>query len=143
MAKMNLTDEQLILIKKLIELGKCMADQIQRIMENHKLTDIPGNLFSIIVGNYSCDVSYGIDNYESGNIHLTKVKEENRYVPVGTNSPEYEILFATPELRERLLDILSRSETFNSRSLFTDGSIDDPSVDLRGNLKDGNSVAEP
>ena len=140
--KMNLTDDQLLLVKKLIEVGTCMADQIRLIMEHHGLDEISGNYLNISVTSYANDVSYGISTFDSGNIHLTKGKDDTKYVPVGNNSPEYEILFASKELRERLLDVLSRSETFNPRGMFTDGSIDDPLLGHWGNLSDGNSVAE-
>lgn len=125
------TAEQMKALKSMIEFTENFADQILYIMRHHGLDLADG-----------CDLKIGINpnqklvnrmisfgcsyKKDAGEITLTRGEKDERYIPTGKNSPEYEILFATEEMAERIRQILQREKPLPPDGLWI-SSDDNPS----------------
>ena len=107
----KLTDyQQDIILKGLMNTCGHFADQILYIMKNHGLDRIDGARLTIMV-EPKClftteSISFGASiNHDSGYICLTKGRrsKNEQFVPTGTNSAEYELLFADETVRQAIL----------------------------------------
>ena len=111
----TLTDQQLTVTKGLAEFAERMADQMLHIMENHGLDKIEGFKIQVNVDPHKIfttnEVIIGNDPMsESGYVNLARGKQFNGYQPLGKNSPEYELLFASEEVRERMQRFLDSAK---------------------------------
>ena len=131
------TDDQLVVIKRLMEICGSFADQILHIMQNHDLCKVKGTKVKIEV-----DPAYptivkmiefgdGIEA-ESGHIKMTKGMEEKEYGAIGKNSAEYEILFAPPEVAERIREVLKRAHPICPDGMWIGDDRNLPPLDCRG-----------
>ena len=111
----KLTNEQLTKVKELVEVAEAMSEQLFHIMENHGLTKIPGVGISISVEPglrfTTKNIAFGKRGSDAGYVSLAKGKYEDEFAAYGNeNSTEYEILFAKKELRERMLQYISKEK---------------------------------
>ena len=104
----KLTDRQQEVMKSMVEFSEVFADQIYDIMRNHGLSNIDGCGLQISV-DPSClftteVVAFGREDSDSGYIYLTKGRRSSneRFVPTGKNSHEYELLFADEATRIKM-----------------------------------------
>lgn len=136
-----LSDEQLGVVKQMLDYSMNFADQIYHIMENHGLTEMYGAELTIEVNprytGATKVVNFGRDiDYDCGHVELTRGKEEKRYVPTGKNSPEYEYLFADPAIKERLRKIVDGEKPLPPDGLWIGDSRNDPPVDCGDEVND-------
>lgn len=139
------SDEQLIIIKGLMEICELFADQILHIMQNHGLDKVNGTCVKIEVDPAYSLVTKQLEfgrslEADSGYIKLTRGLEEATYGATGKNSAEYEILFAPPEVAERIRKVLKRTANVPATSLLDDTDRSLPDVDRGVSVND--SVAE-
>ena len=131
------TDDQLVVIKRLMEICGSFADQILHIMQNHGLCEVKGTKVKIEVDPEYSTIAKMIEfgdsiESDSGRIKLTKGLEENKYGAVGKNSAEYEILFAPPEVAERIREVLKRAKPICPDGLWIGDDRNDPPLDCYG-----------
>ena len=136
------SDEQMIVIKGLIEICENFADQIYHIMTNHGL-DAPMKIE--VDPNYTriCRiVEFGeiCSNKGCGHIRLVKGKDEYEFANVDRNSPEYECLLAGSEALKRAGRVIQKESGFIPDDLPFCDSGDNPAVDSGVSLN--GSVAE-
>ena len=111
----KLTDQQLTVTKGLAEFAERMADQMLHIMENHGLDKIEGFRIQVTVDPKRMlttnEVVIGTDvGCDAGCVNLARGKQFYGYEPLGKNSPEYELLFADEEIRERMQRFLDSAK---------------------------------
>ena len=131
------TDDQLVVIKRLMEICGSFADQILHIMQNHDLCKVKGTKVKIEV-----DPAYptivkmiefgSVIEADSGHIKLTKGLNEDEYGAIGKNSAEYEILFAQPEVAERIREVLKKAKPVYPDGLWVGDDRSLPPLDCRG-----------
>ena len=131
------TDEQFAVIKSMVKLAETVADQILHIMQNHGLDRVEGCRLMIDVDPSSDlltrEIVFGSSvDKEAGQIELTRGKDEKQYAPCGSNSPEYEVLFATPEVAERMRRLFAAKVPVCSGGLWFGDNGNDPPMDSRG-----------
>lgn len=105
-----LTEYQQGILKSLMNICGHFADQILYIMKNHGLDKIDGSRLTIMV-DPKClftteSVSFGSGlEHDSGYVLITKGRrmKNEPFVPTGTNSAEYELLFADETVRQAIL----------------------------------------
>lgn len=131
-------------VKIITEYCERVADNVLRMMTDHGLDRVNGMQMTINVDpalKYTtCAVAIGCkENMERGRsagyCMLARGKEENGYVPTGTNSPEYEQLFADDALRARMLACRKDEKPLPPDGLWLSAYDDYPAVDDRGNVK--------
>lgn len=131
----KLTDDQIKIVESMVKLSQNFADQILHIMRNHGLDKVDGCFLNIAVAPellfVTESVTYGIDGTDSGKITLTKGRrlENERFVPTGENSPEYEYLFADETVRSRMEKILQREKPLPPDGLWIGDPRNDSPVD--------------
>ena len=129
----KLTDDQLLTVKSMGQYAENFADQMYHIMQNHDLDKVDGFRIRIDVFPASdlTTKKVSIGNYldqDAGFVMLTKGKKDDRYAPNGTNSAEYEWLFADPALAERMRKIVGRENPLPPDGLWIGDSRNDPPV---------------
>ena len=127
------TDEQLKILAGMIDQAKVFTDHLNHIMVNHGLDRVEGaGLLIEIDPKYDhsrCRIEFGKDESDAGYIELLRGKNEDEYEPYGTNSPEYEYLFAKPSLKERMRKIIADKRPLPPDGLWVGDSRNDPPVD--------------
>jgi len=131
----KLTAEQLEVVKKMTEFAEATANQIYHIMTNHGLDKVEGcrininvtpeyniTTMNIVVGSPESRNSFGY-------IDLARGKDEEKYAPIGTNSAEYELLFADEAIRSRMEEILHRKKPLPPDGLWVGADRNCDSVD--------------
>ena len=108
------TDEQLKVVKSVVEYAEQFADGLWKIMQNHGIDKIAGSgiLIEVNPDQDLCNrrVEFGKENSPAGFVTLTRGKTENKYTCLGKNSPEYEFMFAPPEWSDRMREIVKGSK---------------------------------
>ena len=132
------TDDQLRTIKSLMEMCENFADQILHIMQNHGLDKVKGTKVLIDVEpqyHYVArTLEFGVmGDPDTGFVKLCKGLEDNRYVPTGKNSAEYECLFADEKTAERIRQVL-QGKPLPPDGLWISSGDDGPAVDDRRDL---------
>ena len=139
---MKLTKEQQEVVKALVPIAGNMADQILSVMKNHELDKIDGCELTIDVRPeylFSTEfIQFGNVGKDSGIIRMGKGRRSSneKWVPIGKNTAEYELLFADESIRSRMEEIM-----FGEKELPPDGLCvgdfddSDPVVD-RGNVSE-------
>ena len=133
--EVKFTDEQLMVVKSMVEFAENFADQLWKIMVDHGLDKVEGCGITIDV-DPSHDmilrrVEFGKSDSDAGYVDLSKGRNEKRYVPSGTNSPEYEWLFADPAFADRMREIVKRAKPLPPDGLWVGDPRNDPPVDCR------------
>ena len=111
----RLTSEQMVIIKGLMEYAQAFCDQVFHIMQNHGLDKVNGCSLSLYVDpkcqfvNENVVIGNSITE-DFGRIQMSKGLNEMNFSPLGKNSAEYELLFATGELKEALRKVLMTDE---------------------------------
>ena len=131
------TDDQLATIKSLMEICENFADQVWHIIQNHELDKVEGTVLKIEVNPayelITKEIQFGQSlESDSGTVKLSKGKKENRYAPTGKNSAEYECLFATPEVAERISRILKNTKPVLSNDIWIGDDHNNPPLDCNG-----------
>lgn len=114
---LELTDNQIGIVKGIVEYAEAFADQVFHIMQNHGLDKVDGvQLVVEINPKFSLttkSIDFGADvDRDSGHIEVTKGRNEKQYVPTGKNSTEYQLLFVPEDLRRRMEAILKGEKPF-------------------------------
>jgi hypothetical protein len=129
------TDEQLQVIKSMVEYAETFLNGLWHIMQNHGIDKVEGGgiLLEINPESDLCTrrIEFGKSNSDAGFVELTRGRSEKAYVPVGTNSPEYEWLFADPAFAERMRQICKRAKPLPPDGLWIGDGRNDPPVDHR------------
>ena len=133
----KLTDEQLVTVKSMMEICEIFADHILHIMQNHGLDKVDGSVVKIEVNPaYSLitkELQFGRElSADSGFIKLTRGLEEKKYGATGKNSPEYECLFAEPEIAERIRNVLKNTKPVLPRDIWIGDDSNNPPLDCYG-----------
>ena len=129
----KLTDEQLSAVKGMVEFAENMADQFMKIMEDHELDKVKGCRLtvtvipSLLLTNKKVEV--GFPDTDFGCITLTKGRKDEKFAATGTNSTEYELLFADEALRSRMEKVLHREKPLPPDGLWVGDDRNDPPVD--------------
>ena len=131
------TDDQLATIKSLMEICENFADQVWHIMQNHGLDKVDGTVLKIEVNPayelITKEIQFGQNlESDSGTVKMTKGMKENRYAPTGKNSAEYECLFATPEVAERISRILKNPKPVPPFDIWIGDDRNNPPLDCNG-----------
>ena len=113
--KTELTSQQLLVVKGMMEYAQAFADQMYHIMKNHGLDKIDGCNVLVNIDpklNTSTESIYFGDTVETdfGKIRMEKGNTDKKFCVVGRNSAKYELLFANDELKEVMKKILTVSE---------------------------------
>lgn len=111
----KLTDYQMKIVKNLVKYGEAVSHQILHIMRNHGLDQVEGCKFLIEVDPKHDFVTQIVEfgnsiGSDSGKISMVRGKRDAKFTPCGTNSAEYELLFADENLRSRMEKILKREK---------------------------------
>lgn len=113
------TERQMEVVEQMVKTCEAFADQLLHIMQNHKLDMVDGCKVQIDVdpaypltarvvqfGKRHIDVEKADfrqdDFYPSGYVRIAKGLHDSRYKSFGMNSPEYEVMFAPPEIKEQM-----------------------------------------
>ena len=131
------TDDQLLTIKSMMEICGRFADHILHIMQNHGLDKVKGTCVKMEI---DPDFKYVAKQLEfgkniesdSGYIKLTRGLEEETYGATGKNSHEYEVLFAPPEVAERISRILKNPKPVPPFDIWIGDDRNDPPLDCNG-----------
>lgn len=109
--KIKFTEDQLQAVKGIIEFTELFCDQVWQIMVNHGLDKVKGCALHIDVDPEldltTKSIHFGESCTDAGSVFLSRGKEEDHYAPFGTNSPEYELMFAQPAVKEMMQNILA------------------------------------
>ena len=115
----KLTEHQLMIIQGMVQYAEAMANQLFHIMENHGLDKVEGFRIRIDVNPEYEMVTKGVrigyrTNLENGLpggfCDLVSGRKEEKYAPIGKNSPEYELLFADEAVRKAMEKVLHREK---------------------------------
>lgn len=130
----KLTEKQMKVVKELMEYSQAFANQVLNIMRNHELDKLNGCNLSITVNPewyYATrTISMGHDAHcEFGRIEMTRGMANAKYSPMGTNSAEYELLFADEEMRSRMEKVLQPERPLPPDGLWVGDPRNDSPVD--------------
>ena len=111
----RLTKEQLTIVEGMMQYAQAFADQIYHIMRNHGLDKIDGCDVTVSIDpllNDSTECVYFGNSVETGfgRIRMEKGKNDKKFIPVGTNSTEYELMFADEQVKEAMRAILNANK---------------------------------
>lgn len=129
----KLTEQQLKVVKGMVEITEAYANQMLHIMENHGLDKVEGCRLMVTIDpclHYTTrDIYLGRDIRDDfGAICLTRGKSDAEYEPLGKNSCEYEKLFASKALRGRLEKSVQREKPLPPDGLWIGDSRNDAPV---------------
>ena len=119
MPGVKFTDKQLSAIRDMMRIAGNFADQLHKIMIDFEMDKVEGCQLRIDI-NPSCsfvtkELEFGLMGTDAGFVRLSRGKNETGYSPLGTNSPEYEWLFADPAIAERIQRIVLGSQVEQPR----------------------------
>lgn len=124
-------------VKKLVTVAEAMAEQLFHIMENNGLVKVPGAAISVSVEPglrfTTKSIVFGHRGSDAGYVAIARGRYDNEYAAYGNdNSTEYEILFASEELRERILRYIGKKEPVCPDGLWIGDDRNDPPLDCYG-----------
>ena len=130
----KLTDDQMKIVKGMMEYSQKFADQMLHVMKNHGLDKINGCYLRISVDpemRFTTKmVQIGKDLADDfGKIDMSRGAYHEKYTADGVNSPEYEYLFADEAVRRELAKILYPKKPLPPDGLWIGDSRNDPPVD--------------
>jgi len=119
----KLNGDQMVIVQGLMEYAQAFCDQVMHIMKNHGLDKVDGCNLQLYVDPKPSLVQKSITIGEEiskdfGRIKMTIGENETKYTPLGTNSAEYELLFADESIKEAMAKALNKH---NEKPLPTDG----------------------
>ena len=129
------TEEQLKAVKGLIEAAEAMSAQLLYVMKNHNLDSVEGCEIAISVvpeNLFTTEfIQFGNVNKDSGIIRLGKGRRSRneKWVPFGSNSAEYELLFADEDLKRKLQESKTREKPLPPDGLWIGDDRNNPPVD--------------
>lgn len=129
------TEEQLKAVKGLIEAAEAMSMQLLHIIKNHGLDSVEGCEIAISVvpeNLFTTEfIQFGNVNKDSGIIRLGKGRRSRneKWVPFGSNSAEYELLFADEDLKRKLQESKTREKPLPPDGLWIGDDRNNPPVD--------------
>ncbi len=105
------TDEQLLRIREILEIGCCYADVLKKVVTEAGLDKVDGFSLEIHVEprfeSRQTEVTLGYStNTDAGFVKLTKGADDERYVPTDKCSPEYGCLFIPADVAKRMRKVL-------------------------------------
>lgn len=110
----KLTEDQLQIVEGMADFAKALASHFLTVMENHGLDQIEGCKLAISVDpslHYTtCNIHIGELNSDFGHVSIAKGRKDEKFEVYGTNSPEYEMLFADEATRKRMEKLLHREK---------------------------------
>ena len=111
---MKLTQEQLEVVKSMIEFAEVFTDQMYTIMVNHGLDKVDGCYFNISIDPSleltTKHIRVGERDTDFGVLNASRGKHEAKFTPFGNNSAEYELLLAGEELKEKMANVLKKGK---------------------------------
>ena len=140
----RMTREQYKAVADITRYCEHAAENILMLMQHHGLDKVDGMQFSISVDPKfklsTKAVTIGAaSNMETGRIAgyclLASGEDEEKYAPIGTNSPEYERIFASDELKERMREIRNAEKPLPPDGLWLSAYDDFPAVADRGYVR--------
>ena len=135
LGEIDYTDDQLKIVKAMMEMAENFTDQLWHIMENHGLNKKEGCGILIEINpkypSFMKRIEFGEGNSPSGYIELVKGESDKYYVPTSNegNSPEYEFLFALPTLAKRMQKIADNAKPLPADGLWVGADYNSDHVD--------------
>ena len=109
----KLTEQQLLVVKKMVEFAEASASQIYHIMKNHGLDKVEGCYLNLSVDPTrtlkTMNVFVGGDD-DFGHINLARGEHDDEFTAYGRNTPEYEKLFASEAVRKAMEESAKREK---------------------------------
>ena len=129
----KLSEDQQEKLKHMVEFAEVFACQMHEIMKNHGLADIDGCRLYITVdpsSKYLTEhILFGKTGSDAGVINLGKGKNDAKFAPFGSNSAEYELLFADETVRKAIEARLNREKPLPPDGLWISVYSDNDPVD--------------
>lgn len=116
------TDEQLLRIREILEIGCCYADVLKKVVTEAGLDKVDGFSLEIHVEprfeSRQTEVTLGYSTRtDAGFVKLAKGEDDERYVPADKCSPEYGCLFIPADVAERMRKVLDGERAASAGSL--------------------------
>lgn len=142
----KLTKHQMMILKKMVEIGEATANQMYHIMENHGLDKVDGFEFAIEIKPQYDSIAKKIivgsftnlkEDKDAGFCQLVAPENGDKYELLWKNSPEYELLFADEAVRSAMEKMLHREKPLPPDGLWVGASCNsDPVVDWEWDMND-------
>ena len=109
--KVQLNEEQMVILKGMMEYAQSFCDAMNKVMVNHGLDKIEGCMMHIDIDpSFEMTrerISIGEVGTDFGRVQMAKGVNENKFSVYGRNNAEYELLFADEEIRDQMKKILN------------------------------------
>ena len=125
----KLTSEQMLKLKEIMNYAASSADAIQKMMADAGISKYDGCHMAIGIAPDFNSVQFGDKWSECGEVRIGRMDNEDHYRTFGENSTEYVLLFAEPELRERIRSVLNAEKTLPPDGFWLSSDDNDPVPD--------------
>ena len=111
----KLTADQMGIVQGLMEFAQAFCNEAYHIMVNHGLDKVDGCFISASVDPSEdlCTKVIGLGedvDKDFGKIRMTRGMHETKFTPLGTNSAEYELMFADDSVKEAMRKFLNANK---------------------------------